>query len=90
MAARVSQDHLFEVALSAIPEALSSGLRAAGLADPGLLDVYPRDSFGKLVAAETRAVYLRIWKLVLWLQVVRRWTRVSTTTKAVHTHPYRF
>ena len=51
MAARVSQDHLFEVALSAIPEALSSGLRAAGLADPGLLDVYPRDSFGKLVAA---------------------------------------
>ena len=32
MAARVSQDHLFEVALSAIPEALSNGLRAAGLA----------------------------------------------------------
>ena len=51
MAARVSQDFLFEVALSAIPEALSSGLRAAGLADPGLLDVYPRDSFGKLVVA---------------------------------------
>ena len=50
-AARVSQDHLFEVALSAIPEALSNGLRAAGLADPGLLDVYPRDSFDKLVAA---------------------------------------
>ena len=32
---------------------------AAGLADPGLLDVYPRDSFDKLVAAgslATRAV----------------------------------
>ena len=51
MAAQVSQDHLFEVALSAIPEALSSGLRAAGLADPGLLDVFLRDSFDKLVAA---------------------------------------
>ena len=51
MGAQFSQDPLFEAALDAMPEALSSGLRAAGLADLGLLDACPRDSFEELVAA---------------------------------------
>ena len=51
MAAQFSQDPLFEGALDAMPVAMSSGLRSAGLADPGLPDAYPRDSFEELVAA---------------------------------------
>ena len=44
MAARGSQDTFFETALDRLPDALKSGLRSAGLDDPGLLDNYPATS----------------------------------------------
>ena len=34
-----------------LPKELSDGLRGVGLADPGILEGYPRDDFGELVAA---------------------------------------
>ena len=58
-----------------------------------LLDVYPRDSFDKLVVAGVTGDESGVrtnMEAGLWLQVVRRWIRVWTTAKAVHTHPYRF
>ena len=51
MAASSSQDFLFEVSLGRLSEELSGVLKAAGLADPGMLEGYRRDDSGELVAA---------------------------------------
>ena len=51
MAASSSQDPLFEVVLCQLPEVLEAGLRAAGMADPAILESYPRDSCKELVDA---------------------------------------
>ena len=51
MAASSSQDPLFEVVLCRLPEVLGTGLRAAGMADPAILESYPCDSYKELVDA---------------------------------------
>ena len=51
MAASFSQDPLFEAVLCQLPEVLGTGLRAAGMADPAILESYPRDFYKELVDA---------------------------------------
>ena len=51
MAASSLQDPLFEVVLCQLPEVLEAGLRAAGMADPAILESYPCDSYKELVDA---------------------------------------
>ena len=51
MAASSSQDPLFEAVLCRLPEVLGTGLRAAGMEDPAVLESYPRDTYKELLDA---------------------------------------
>ena len=51
MAASSSQHPLFEVVLRQLPKVLGNGLRAAGMADPAILESYPCESYKELVDA---------------------------------------
>ena len=62
MAASSSQDPLFEVVLCQLPEVLEAGLRAAGMADPAILESL-MTGHGDTVVLGIRIRLLLVWTL---------------------------